>query len=440
GVYNENLTFNGKNVQIQSVGGPLVTTIQAAGGTVVTIGPAGALIGFTVTGGTEAFGAGMMAFGNGSIVRGNIFTGNVEGSGGFGAAIAGAGASPTINGNIFRNNGCDAQFLSGVVSFVNSSSPIVSNNVFENNPCRAIQMTLPVGNSPLVINNTVVGNAVDGIRVDTRIPTSLQVFRNNIVLGSPIGLLTEFGSAANDPTWQNNLVFNNNLNYSGIADQTGVNGNLSAPPLFVDQPNGNYHLQAGSPAIDAGSPVGAPATDFDGNPRGVDTDHDGSPDFDIGAFQFVSAVSPFDVCLQDAGATFQFNSKTGAYQFTRCADGLTLTGTGRIRLINSVLTLTDFRPDRNIRAGSYLGQGGGSALIQTILAAGISQITVIKDGNAGAKTCSCGSAAGHSPGAGNNGGTGSIDARGNTITHNPDGRWVTITDAFNHVALNQSPH
>ena len=55
------------------------------------------------------------------LVAGNVFENNQQGGGGFGAGIG---------GNVFINNSCDNQFLSGVVSFVNSSSPRVVNNVF----------------------------------------------------------------------------------------------------------------------------------------------------------------------------------------------------------------------------------------------------------------------------------------------------------------------
>ena len=51
-------------------------------------------------------------------------------------------------------------------------------------------------------------------------------------------------------------------------------------PRFVDPANGDYHLQAGSAAIDHGVDAGV-YTDLDGNPRpkGIG--------FDIGAYEFV---------------------------------------------------------------------------------------------------------------------------------------------------------
>ena len=50
---------------------------------------------------------------------------------------------------------------------------------------------------------------------------------------------------------------------SGTFNDLG--GNISADPLFVSRRD--EHLTAGSPAVDAGTCTGAPATDFEGDPR-----------------------------------------------------------------------------------------------------------------------------------------------------------------------------
>jgi len=95
-----------------------------------------------------------------------------------------------------------------------------------------------------------------------------------------------FGTEAGNPKWENNLVFGNGVNYSGTTDKTGVSGNISSDPVFVDQTGGFYFLMAGSPAIDHGTNTGAPSTDFIGRTRSRDGDGDGSAVTDIGAFEY----------------------------------------------------------------------------------------------------------------------------------------------------------
>jgi hypothetical protein len=292
GTYQESIDFKAKTLTLQSMGGPAVTIIEGQGlNPTVSFGsaqgPESLLTGFTIQHGAGSTGAGIVVNQGSPRIVGNVIANNGQGSSSFGSGISGGSSSPDIEQNIFQNNSCDSQFLSGVVSFINVSSPTIASNVFVNNPCRAIDMTLPAGSFPQVINNTIIGNS-GGIRVDARIPTSQQIYENNILVNNTIGLEVDFGSTANNPTWKNNDVFGNATEYSGIADLTGTSGNISMDPLFVNFASSDFHLQAGSPAIDAGDNAapGIPITDFDGNDRILDGKGNCNPIVDMGAFEF----------------------------------------------------------------------------------------------------------------------------------------------------------
>ncbi|MDH7598298.1 MAG: right-handed parallel beta-helix repeat-containing protein [Sedimentisphaerales bacterium] len=61
---------------------------------------------------------------------------------------------------------------------------------------------------------------------------------------------------------------------------TWGDGNLDVDPLFVDPLHTDYHLQPGSPLIDAGTSEDAPSTDLDGFARPC------GKGFDIGAYEY----------------------------------------------------------------------------------------------------------------------------------------------------------
>jgi hypothetical protein len=64
---------------------------------------------------------------------------------------------------------------------------------------------------------------------------------------------------------------------NGAADMT-ASGNITGDPIFDSYGSFDWHVDAGSPVINAGTATGAPAFDFDGDPR------DSTPD--IGADEF----------------------------------------------------------------------------------------------------------------------------------------------------------
>src|SRR5208283_2532222 len=81
---------------------------------------------------------------------------------------------------------------------------------------------------------------------------------------------------------------------SNIKDSIAVDPKLTSLSLA----NPNFHLQPGSPAINAGVPVTGLATDFDGVPR-----PEGSA-FDIGAYQYVSQGPTMTLSASPASLAF----------------------------------------------------------------------------------------------------------------------------------------
>jgi len=98
-----------------------------------------------------------------------------------------------------------------------------------------------------IVNNTVIGGMV---YIDSSLNPSI---RNNIIAYSRVGLAAT--SSAVLPSY--NDVWRCAQPYAGIADQTGINGNISVNPRFFDPDDhhGDFRLREGSPAIDAGDPA-----------------------------------------------------------------------------------------------------------------------------------------------------------------------------------------
>jgi hypothetical protein len=77
--------------------------------------------------------------------------------------------------------------------------------------------------------------------------------------------------------------------YGGLcADQTGLNGNISADPLFLDPARGDYRVRMASPVIDAGNDAAPeiPPVDLSGGSRIVDGNGDGVDRVDMGALEY----------------------------------------------------------------------------------------------------------------------------------------------------------
>lgn len=142
----------------------------------------------------------------------------------------------------------------------------------------------------LTLTNNTIANVFSGIEVDNATAT----LKNNF-LGLQMGTAVAVSNGGVVTASFNN-IFQAGQAWSGMADQTGINGNRAVDPLFVNVATSDYRLKAGSPMIDAGTSNGAPTNDRIGAPRYDDPAVENlgagaQPFVDIGAFERQSLTS-----------------------------------------------------------------------------------------------------------------------------------------------------
>ena len=161
----------------------------------------------------------------------------------------------------------------------------------------------------VVRNSTLVGNGFQGSSGYDR--SAIHLGAANLTLENSIVAFNANG--LNHSGWIPQVSVRHNVFYNPSGQEVLWNsdpgepklnedGNRRADPLFVDRAAGNYHLAAGSPAIDAGRGRDAPLRDLLGRPRyddpGMANVGSGSPAYvDIGAFERQTATPPADLAV-----------------------------------------------------------------------------------------------------------------------------------------------
>jgi hypothetical protein len=298
GVYRENIQLADKTItlasQFHTTQNPSFidqTIIDGGGNTVITVdssvGPETKIIGFTIRNGNDGIKPSAKLH-----ILNNHFINNND-------AIDYSSGGGTARHNVFENNGDDA------VDFDNASDAIIEDNIIRNNGDDGIEIRMQPYTGPtlniILRRNTISGNAEDGIQLIDYPGLSNRVFyieRNLITNNAIVGLGLMGGGVTKEDTkgasiperihlYNNtfvdnpyavtggdnlialnnlfvnstelalnnvdagsivayNLFWNNSTNYSGSI--IGTNTLFADPLLGLD-----YHLQAGSPAIDAGT-------------------------------------------------------------------------------------------------------------------------------------------------------------------------------------------
>lgn len=330
GIYYENLDFGGKAVTVTSVNGPQVTIIDgSAAGSVVNFSNGentnSRISGFKLTNGTSGVnasglaptissniivncGTGIACYSGSPVIVNNLISnsagsaiyffdtstpllaGNVLMSnqgGGVNMYVAG---SPTIINNLIQDNIGD-----GITMMGGSDANIVQ-NVILGNSGYGIDALIPASNrGPFIINNTIANNTNAGI-YENGFPSSSQII-NNIVVGTPAIAMSPWYNLPPAVIQFNDFYSpDGGVVYNGdvITNLTGLDGNFSAAPWFNCQPEGDFHLLAGSTCIDAGtnSAPYLPSSDYDNNPRVLVGNSNNAAVVDLGAYEFNPLYPP----------------------------------------------------------------------------------------------------------------------------------------------------
>lgn len=373
------------------------------------------LQGFTIQNGSETppgIGAGIRVFQASPTIRGNVITGNQACGGGGG--ISAETAAPLIQDNVIASNdgselctgsgggaillsgnaldGSTAQILGntitgnqadegGALNLFGAGTVLIEDNVISGNtshsdgggiwvdgPTNAIMVqNLVVNNQSgefggglwgggALVANTFAGNtALEGSAVWAGSPPA--TFSDNILVGAGLRSVVYCDSTAGvvQPPFDHNDAFATDGGTAFGANcgaGAGSDGNISADPRLVG--SGDYQLQPGSPAIDAGndSAPDLPATDLAGNPRII------GAAVDMGAYEAVAnpAVATFSPATVNFGTLHSGPTVTFA--------PLTLTNTGGAPLqVSADQTQPPFSVGADGCAGASLAPGA-SCVVQ----------------------------------------------------------------------------
>ena len=250
------------------------------------------------------------------------FVGNESSNGG---AIRTEGGTFEFTNCAFIGNRADRNgpgpFTGGAIRFtqLNDSNRTVAevfNSIFEGNIANSAgaidlgrRSTALIANSVFVDNASAPGSTGGAIEA-TATGVDARVYNNIFADNFPVGDTVNISTATGVEDARFNLFTDDGLITDG-ADE----GNLfNTDPLFVDASNGDYTLQAGSPAIDAGSTFlykGGQPIDLAGNARtqdDPDTADTGAtvvgPVIDMGAFEFDVVGDVVNDCPADLVAPF----------------------------------------------------------------------------------------------------------------------------------------
>jgi parallel beta-helix repeat protein len=265
-------------------------------------------------------------------------------------------SSPTVTNCTFTGN---TAYSGGGMYNRSSSSPTVINCTFAANSGGG--MLNDSYSSPMVTNCTFTGNSGTGMY---NYSSSATVTNCTFTGNSGTGMYNYSSSATvtNCILWGNSAGSGNEISGSGgtftfscIQGGYEGTGNIAVDPLFVNAPY-SVQLLPGSPCIDAGTSVGAPAADILGRPRPM------GAGVDMGAHE--GAVLPGDI------VTLTINTAPSGVGVTTPPVGVNAYGRGDIALVRAQAVVGG-------RFSHWTGAASGDSLTTTVIMDGHKTLTAI---------------------------------------------------------------
>jgi len=232
-------------------------------------------------------------------IDGTRFNGNHSGSLGGGLYVQGLAV---ITSGHFDHNHCDDPGCRGGGLFAGTGLTVVSTE-FRDNAAEQGGGLWHVSGDALIANSLFAGNTVSdtGAAMYLFSPGRTRIVETTVAsptLGAGAAIAVITGTVLITDTivasytvgiaqLGNSVSQDYNLFFANGADTTGniVTGthDLTGDPLFVDPSGGDYHLSAGSPAINSGTDAGQ-IVDFEGDPRPT------GAGFDIGYDEYLARL------------------------------------------------------------------------------------------------------------------------------------------------------
>ncbi len=207
-----------------------------------------------------------------ALVEGNVIYSN------------GAGGASGINcdgvqNSTFRNNLIYDEHANGISLYQIDGGGPSTNNVVENNTI----LIASDGRWGLNITDGATGTAVRNNVLYNNGSTRGSI---EVSADSRSGLVSDYNAVMNRFSTDGGNTVQTLAQWRTATGQDAHSFTTTPAALFANPAGNDYHLKAGSPAIDTGTPTGAPATDFEGDPRPL------GKGYDIGADEYRLVIPP----------------------------------------------------------------------------------------------------------------------------------------------------